>query len=165
MLYRQFLNFDRPRMCSWWHQEGRSTWCLQPESWSQSLLFHLSCTAEEARPVSLCTSELKHTNRWQILTLRLFTCLNSPVLLQCQLKPTAMANLQAWCGPHPEQWEQSSCPLCSPWSPRGSTRPWTGWPWLVVELLVHQACREGKKRSDGVRENNGPDRKAAEKVQ
>ncbi len=65
--------------------------------------------------------------------------------MHSKLKPPA--NLQAWCGPRPEQWEQSSCPLCSPWSPRGSTRPWTGWPWLAVELLAHQACRGGKKRS------------------
>lgn len=66
-------------------------------------------------------------------------------ILQCQLKSTAVANLRAWCGPHPALWEQSSCPLCSPWSPRDSVHPWTIWPWLVAELLARQACRQKQK--------------------
>lgn len=119
-------------------------------------LSYFICLAQLRRPVRFYNAhqswdtQTGHNNKWD--QIKSECAVNGAVL-------TVVANLQAWCGPHPELWEQSSCPLCSPWSPRGSARPSTGWLWLVVELLVHQACREGTKRSD-----DGSDSKAAERI-
>lgn len=62
-------NFYRPQTCSWWHQAGRSTLFLQLVSWSLFLLSHRSCTAEEARLVSQCTSGLDHkqTKKYHVI--------------------------------------------------------------------------------------------------
>lgn len=67
-----------PQRCFWWVQVGRSTCCLQPESWWRSLLSHQFYTAEEARQALRCTSELKrpskkrvkHTSQLWIILLR-----------------------------------------------------------------------------------------------
>lgn len=98
--YRCVINFSRPRMCSWWHQAGRSTWCLQHESWSLSLLFHLSCTTEEARLVSQCTSELKHTHT-QVTTTSLPSEKNKIYLRMNSKCGNSALSIEAYCSGSP----------------------------------------------------------------